>query len=109
MERVPHDVSTPPPAPPRLRRVVVAGVATDGGATAVEIDDLLVRRARALRDAGVEVVWAGSGLRVEQVAAIAVSEDADGVEVAPTGAAADVSEALTRLEADDVEVAAADR
>ena len=84
---------------------MVAGVAHgEGGAVDAQVEDLLVRRARVLRDAGVEVIWAGAGLRPEQVAAIAVSEDADGVEVAPGGATRDVAGALTRLEVDDVEV-----
>lgn len=84
---------------------MVAGlVHGDGGAVGSEVEDLLVRRARVLRDTGVEVIWAGPGLRPEQVAAIAVSEDVDGVEVAPGGAARDVTGALSRLEADDVEV-----
>ena len=86
---MPIDVVGPPSAPLRPRRVVVAGVVTrDDGVDGVELEDLLVRRGRALRDAGVEVIWAGSGLQAEQVAAIAVSEDADGVEVAPAAAVA---------------------
>lgn len=87
---------------------MVAGVAHgDRGAGAPEVEDLLVRRARALRDEGVEVIWAGPGLQPEQVAAIAVSEDVDGVVVAPGGATRDVTRALTGLEVDDVEVVAA--
>lgn len=66
-----------------------------------------MRRARTLRDTGVEVIWAGTGLHPDQVAAIGVSEDADGVEVAPTEATDGVVRALARMEADDVEVVAA--
>lgn len=107
---MPNEPSSSPADPPRPRRVVVAGVTPGaGGADASELDELLVRRARALRDAGAEVIWAGSGLLAEQVAAIAVSEDADGVEVAPAEGAAEVDGALTRLEVDDVEVVGATR
>ena len=84
---------------------MVAGVVHGDEAADPQVEDLLVRRARVLRDSGVEVIWAGPGLRSEQVAAIAVSEDVDGVEVAPGGAIRDVIAALTSLEVDDVEVA----
>ncbi len=103
---MPNDVSSSSPDQPRPRRVVVAGVVDPDDA---DVEELLVRRGRALRDAGVEVIWAGSGLRAEQVAAIAVSEDVDGVEVAPAPAADDVVRALARLEVDDVDVVAATR
>ncbi|WP_229051780.1 hypothetical protein [Aeromicrobium sp. Leaf350] len=83
------------------RRVVVAGLADGSGA-----EDALVRRARVLRDAGVEVVWAGSGLTPDQVAAIAVAEDADGVEVGDQAQVDPVAQALTARDADDVEVGA---
>lgn len=105
---MPNDVPRTASAPPRPRRVVVAGVASHGkGADGAEVEDLLVRRARTLRDEGVEVIWAGTGLEPEQVAAIGVSEDADAVEVAPAEATGDVTHALSRLEVDDVDVAAA--
>ncbi len=104
------DPSVPVADPSRPRRVVLAGVGRpDRGAGDDEVEEALVRRARTLRDAGVEVIWAGSGLRAEQVAAIVVAEDADGAEVAPDEAAADVIEALVRLEVEDVEVVAASR
>lgn len=107
---VPNDSASALAVRPRPRRIVVAGItAVDEDADASELDELLVRRARALRDAGTEVIWAGSGLHAEQVAAIAVSEDADGVEVAPAEATVDVASALGRLEVDDVEVVAATR
>ncbi len=105
-----NDSASAPSDRPRPRRIVVAGLTPVGeGVTDPEVDEVLVRRARALRDAGTEVIWTGSGLLAEQVAAIAVSEDADGVEVAPAESAAEVTGALTRLEVDDVEVVAAAR
>ncbi|GAA1752437.1 hypothetical protein [Aeromicrobium alkaliterrae] len=86
---------TPPAAAPR--RVVVAGLG--------DTDELpLVRRARVLRDDGVEVIWVGSGLQAEQVAAVAVAEDADAVEVAPTTGAPEVERALAQREAADIDV-----
>lgn len=104
---MPHDAPSHSAALTRPRRVVVAGVAHGGdGAVDPGVEDLLVRQARVLRDAGVEVIWAGPGLRPDQVAAIAVSEDVDGVVVAPRGATRDVTSALRSLEVDDVEVAA---
>ncbi len=105
---MPNDAPHPPSDRSRPRRVVVAGVESrDDAPGDAEVEDLLTRRARALRDAGVEVIWAGTGLRPEQVAAIGVSEDADGVEVAPAEATGEVTRALTLLEVDDVDVAAA--
>ncbi len=88
--------------PDAPRRVVVAGLGEADPAS--DSDDLLVRRARVLRDAGVEVIWAGSGLSVAQVAAIAVAEDAVAVELAPASAVADAEVALEAQGAGDVEV-----
>jgi methylmalonyl-CoA mutase cobalamin-binding subunit len=87
------------PTDPTPRRVVVAG-------TVPEVEPDLVRHARTLRDAGVEVIWVGVGLAPAEVAAVAVSEDVAAVVVAPTSAVDAVTQALSRLEADDIDVAA---
>lgn len=107
---MPTDPAPTPAVSERPRRVVVAGVVPrEAAGPGAEAEDLLVRRARVLRDEGVEVVWAGSGLRAEQVAAIAVAEDVAGVEVAPPEMTGEVAAALAAVEARDIEVVAVDR
>ncbi|SDN12576.1 cobalamin-dependent protein [Allokutzneria albata] len=71
-------------------RVVVAG-GPDGDADAL---------ARALRDAGIEVVHCGASSDPAQVAAAVVQEDADAV--ALRGATADLRELLAEQGAEDV-------
>ncbi|SDC08407.1 methylmalonyl-CoA mutase, C-terminal domain [Geodermatophilus telluris] len=78
-------------------RVVVAG---PGGAG----DPRAVALARALRDAGAEVVLTGVPASAGQLAATVVQEDADAVGLAgaPPGLLAEVLERLAAVGADDV-------
>lgn len=79
-----------------MRRVVVAA-ADDRAAHAA---------ARALRDAGVEVIYAGAGRSPEQLAEAALQEDADAVVAGPAALAGRVAELLRAAGAGDVPVVA---
>ena len=94
-------------AAPSPSRVVVAGLQGAAGeaASATEQAEVaLARRARVLRDAGTEVIWVGTVARADQVAAVAVAEDADRVEVAPPAQVPEVERALAQRDAADIAV-----
>ncbi len=82
-------------------RVVVAGPDGPDAATAVAL-------ARALRDAGVEVVLAGPATSADGLAATVVQEDADAVALtgAPPDLPAGLLDRLAAVGADDVVVVA---
>jgi methylmalonyl-CoA mutase C-terminal domain/subunit len=85
-------------------RVVVAGPVPDDPDRRLEVV------ARALRDAGMEVVYTAGHQTPEQLAAIVVQEDADAVvlPVAPEGAVPLLTELLRERDAGDVAVLPAD-
>jgi methylmalonyl-CoA mutase, C-terminal domain len=62
---------TDPPAPPRTIRVVIAKPGLDGHDRGAKVI------ARALRDAGMEVIYTGLRQTPEQIVSAALQEDAD--------------------------------
>ncbi len=84
------------------RRVVVAGCGSGGA----DVGDLLARHARRLRDEGVEVIWLGEGVAADQLAAVAVAEDADAIAVAVSASdlTDDLTSELARRDAEDITV-----
>ena len=90
-------------APPRPIRVLAAKVGLDGHDRGIKVI------ARALRDAGMEVIYSGLFRTPEEVAAMAVDEDVDVVAISILSGAhntlvPDVLDQLRRLGAGDVPV-----
>jgi methylmalonyl-CoA mutase C-terminal domain/subunit len=99
----PHGVTESPEtrAPNRVARVVLAKPGLDGHDRGVKIV------ARALRDAGFEVIYTGLHQTPEQIVQTALQEDADAIGLSVLSGAhltlfARVRELLTDREADDI-------
>ena len=93
--------SSPPPLPSSPLRIVVAKPGLDGHDRGAKVV------ARALRDAGMEVIYTGLHQTPEQIVATAIAEDADAIGLSVLSGAhmtlfAKVRELLHAANADDI-------